>query len=50
MTSVYKGMADAQRMYELDVNSIGWESGAYFLMLVVDDEVFHHKMMLNDRR
>lgn len=46
---IYKGDVDAQRLYEYSVEAAGWESGAYILILVVDDQVYHHKVMLGDR-
>jgi hypothetical protein len=43
---VYKGHADAQRLYAYNFNGSIWESGTYVIMMMVDDEVYHHKMMV----
>ena len=43
---IHKGDADADRLYEYKVTGVDWDAGSYVLMLVVDDEVYYHKMTL----
>ena len=46
---VHKGTVDAQRLYEYDFNGISWEAGSYIIMLQVDDEIFHHRMVVTQK-
>jgi hypothetical protein len=45
---VHKGKADAERLYSYNFNGSIWESGTYVIMMMVDDEVYYHKIMVMD--
>jgi hypothetical protein len=43
---IHKGQVDAQRLYQFDFAGLDWPAGSYIIMLQVDDEVFHHKLIV----
>ncbi len=50
MTPIFKGKADGHRLYQFEIQASDWESGIYVLMLTVGDKVYHHKIMMAQRR
>jgi len=45
---LYDGKADAWTLYEFNKTS-NWDSGTYILHLVVDGEIHHHKLIVNNQ-
>ncbi|MFZ6051114.1 HYR-like domain-containing protein [Halocola ammonii] len=48
MMDLYDGKANAWTLYEFNKTS-NWDSGTYILHLVVDGEVHHHKLIVNNQ-
>jgi hypothetical protein len=48
MMDLYDGKADAWTLYEFNKTS-NWDSGTYILHLVVDGEIHHHKLIVNNQ-
>ncbi|MFM1931375.1 MAG: hypothetical protein RL226_678, partial [Bacteroidota bacterium] len=46
---IYKGDVDANRLYTFEYGSLNWEAGTYMIMMVVDDKVYHHKMIVTHK-
>jgi len=47
---IYKGEADARRLYSFQCNNVNWEAGTYILMVTVGDDVYHHKMIVTQKQ
>lgn len=47
--NIAQGKMDAERLYQYTVNNVQWNAGAYTIMLMVDDKVYHHKMLVIQR-
>jgi hypothetical protein len=45
---IFDGYADGERLYEYKLSGLNWAPGSYVLMMVVDGEVHHHKLMVQD--
>jgi hypothetical protein len=46
---VFEGKADARRLYQLQYGDLDWKAGTYILMLTVDGEVYHHKIIVTQQ-
>ncbi|MCH2199670.1 MAG: T9SS type A sorting domain-containing protein [Flavobacteriales bacterium] len=46
---VFKGTADARRLYQLEFSAFKWEAGSYVIMMTVDDKVYHHRMIITQQ-
>ncbi len=46
---VFEGQADGHRLYEYRLEGLDWEPGSYTLMMVVGNNVHHHKLMVQNR-
>jgi hypothetical protein len=46
---IYKGEADARRLYSFQYNNVDWGAGTYILMVTVGDDVYHHKMIVTQK-
>ncbi|WP_306644043.1 HYR-like domain-containing protein [Sanyastnella coralliicola] len=47
---VFKGTADARRLYQLEFSAFEWEAGSYVIMMTVDDKVYHHRMIITQQK
>jgi len=45
---VFDGQADGARLYEYTLSGLNWEPGSYTLMMVVGENVHHHKLMVQN--
>ncbi|MBI1266662.1 MAG: T9SS type A sorting domain-containing protein, partial [Cryomorphaceae bacterium] len=46
---IFQGDVDANRLYTFNYGSLNWEAGTYIIMMVVDDQVYHHKMIVTHK-
>jgi hypothetical protein len=49
LSVVFDGQADGHRLYEYTFSGLDWEPGSYTLMMIVGNEVHHHKLMVQQR-